>query len=214
MPHLSDRCCSVLELRQYTLHPGRRDDLLDVFERALVEPQERVGMHVVGTFIDLDRPDRFVWLRGFADNDARSTALHTFYTGDVWRANSEEANATMIDSDDVLLLQPVPGRGLPETAGVRPADRTGPESLRIISGTVYSLEPGADDAATLAAIDPSALGVLHTHPGPNGFPALPVREGEQVVVVLTDGDEPGADLPGASISRRLRLSPTPRSELR
>ena len=170
-------------------------------------------MHVVGTFIDLDRPDRFVWLRGFADNDARSAALQEFYTGDVWRANREEANATMIDSDDVLLLQPVPGRGLPETPDARPADRASP-STRVISGTVYSIAPGADDSALLAAVDASALAILHTHPGPNGFPALPVREGEQVVVVLTDGDVPGADLAGATITQRLRLSPTSRSELR
>src|SRR4051794_8465275 len=80
VPHLSDECCSVLELRQYTLHPGQRDALLGVFEGALVEPQEEVGMHVVATFTDLDRPDRFVWIRGFADNDSRSTALRAFYT--------------------------------------------------------------------------------------------------------------------------------------
>jgi quinol monooxygenase YgiN len=212
MPHLSDQCCSVLELRQYTLHPGHREALLDVFEGSLVEPQEEVGMHVVATFTDLDRADRFVWIRGFADNDSRSTALRAFYTGEVWRANREAVNETIIDSDDVLLLQPA--AGLPETSDVRPADRDAPLSARVISATIYSLEPGADDSAALAAVDESALGVLHTHPGPNGFPGLPVREGEQVVVVLTDGDQPGADLPGATITQRLRLSPTSRSELR
>jgi quinol monooxygenase YgiN len=204
----------VLELRQYTLHPGRREDLIDVFERTLVESQEEVGMHVVGTFIDLDRPDRFVWIRGFADNDARSAALQAFYTGDVWRANREEANATMIDSDDVLLLQPAAGRALPETSDVRPADRNGPGSSRIISATVHALEPGAEDSSALAAIDGSALGVLHTHPGPNGFPALPVREAEHVVVALTDGDSHVSEIPWTTIIQRLRLSPTPRSELR
>ena len=30
----------VLELRQYTLHPGRRDELVALFEREFVEPQE------------------------------------------------------------------------------------------------------------------------------------------------------------------------------
>lgn len=214
MPHLSDQCCSVLELRQYTLHPGQRDALVDVFERTLVDSQEQLGIHVVGTFADLDRPDRFVWIRGFDSNDSRSAALRAFYTGPDWRANSAEANATMIDFDDVLLLQPAPGLGLPKASDVRPADRTGPESSRVISGTVYSLEPGADDAGVLDAVEAPVLGVLHTHPGPNGFRGLPIREGEQVVVVLTDGDEPGAEIPGATITQRLRLSPTPRSELR
>lgn len=214
MPHLSDQCCSVLELRQYTVHPGQREALIDVFERSLVESQEGFGIHVVGSFTDLDRPDRFVWIRGFDSADSRSTALRAFYTGPDWRANSSEVDRALIDFADVLLLQPAAGMGLRGTPGVRPTDRTGPASARVISGTVYSLEPGADGAAVLAAVGAPALGVLHTHPGPNGFPSLPIREGEQVVVVLTDGDEPGSALPGANITERLRLSPTSRSELR
>ena len=57
----------VLELRQYTLRAGQRDVLIDLFDRELVETQEAVGMSVVGQFRDLDRPDRFVWLRGVTD---------------------------------------------------------------------------------------------------------------------------------------------------
>ena len=29
----------LVEFRQYTLHPGRRDDLIGLFERELIEPQ-------------------------------------------------------------------------------------------------------------------------------------------------------------------------------
>ena len=67
---------SVLELRQYTLHPGRRDDLIALFEREFIEPQEAAGIAVLGTFRDLDAPDRFVWLRGFADMPARAHGDH------------------------------------------------------------------------------------------------------------------------------------------
>ncbi len=65
----------MLELRQYTLRPGRRDDLIELFERELVRPQEAVGMRVLGTFRDLDDSDRFVWLRGFADMTSRRSGL-------------------------------------------------------------------------------------------------------------------------------------------
>ena len=41
-------------------------------------------MRVIGTFTDLDRPDRFVWLRGFADMAARRAGLESFYGGPVW----------------------------------------------------------------------------------------------------------------------------------
>jgi NIPSNAP protein len=97
----------IVELRQYTLFPGRRDELIELFEREFVTGQEAAGITLLGSFRDLGDPDRFVWLRGFPDMAARAVALAAFYGGPVWRRHREAANATMIDSDDVLLLRPV-----------------------------------------------------------------------------------------------------------
>src|SRR2546422_1577097 len=96
---------SVFELRQYTLYGGRRDTLISLFEKNFIESQDVVGAHVIGTFRDLDDPDRFVWIRGFRDMPTRQHALEAFYGGPVWMAHKKEANATMVDSDNVLLLR-------------------------------------------------------------------------------------------------------------
>jgi hypothetical protein len=98
---------TVVELRQYTLRGGRREELIILFEREFIESQEAVGAHVLGIFRDLDDPDRFVWMRGFQYMQQRHAALDAFYAGPVWRANSRAANATMLDSDNVLLLRPL-----------------------------------------------------------------------------------------------------------
>lgn len=79
----ADIDCQLVELRQYTLHPGERDSLIELFDREFVEPQEAAGMAVMGQFRDLDAPDRFVWLRGFADMDGRARSLAAFYDGPV-----------------------------------------------------------------------------------------------------------------------------------
>ncbi|MBO4207440.1 NIPSNAP family protein [Micromonospora echinofusca] len=185
--------CTVVELRQYTLHPGRRDDLIDLFEREFVESQEEVGLRILGTFRDLDRPDRFVWLRGFADLASRLTGLTTFYSGPVWRAHRTAANATMIDSDDVLLLRPTPaGRPWshpgPPPAPV-PTGGTGP----LVAGMVYPLPVSAGDGLrylddeirpALERVFQVPVWTLCTAPVANDFPALPVREGENVYVWL------------------------------
>jgi hypothetical protein len=34
--------CQIVELRQYTLYPGQREVLIDLFDRELVETQEDV----------------------------------------------------------------------------------------------------------------------------------------------------------------------------
>src|SRR4051812_37291441 len=97
---------TLTELRQYTMVPGQRDTLVELFDRAFVESQEAVGIRVIGQFRDLDRPDRFVWLRSFPDLPSRTRALAAFYGGPVWREHRDAANATMLDSNDVLLLTP------------------------------------------------------------------------------------------------------------
>ena len=99
-------CCPIVELRQYTLVPGKRETLIALFDREFIETQEATGMTLIGQFRDMRNPDRFVWLRGFSDMNARALQLEEFYGGPVWKAHRDAANATMIDSDNVLLLRP------------------------------------------------------------------------------------------------------------
>ena len=46
-------CCPVVELRQYTLHLGKPDILIDLFDREF-ETQEEVGTKILGQFRDFD----------------------------------------------------------------------------------------------------------------------------------------------------------------
>lgn len=185
----------VVELRQYLLKPGRTDDLIDVFDRELVETQEACGMRVIGQFRDLDRPDRFVWLRGFTDMEARRRALTDFYGGPVWAEHGPAAVDTMIDSDDVLLLEPSTLL-LPDA---RPDGEVTPSELTI---TVFD---GVSSAS--AAGDP--LGLLRTLRAENTYPALPIREDADVTVRIDRGAAP----PGP-VEQVIRALPTGRSLLR
>jgi NIPSNAP len=169
---------TILELRQYTLHPCRRDELIELFEREFVESQEELGAWVVGTFRDLGDPDRFVWVRGFPDMATRLSALTGFYGGPVWREHRAAANATMIDFDDVLLLEPVGAGFPPAPRAALGAGAPGPSRVLVVVRTGEGLEPAAADAERLLAVRPV---VARTAPHANDFTALPVRE-EQAVV--------------------------------
>jgi len=221
----------VVELRQYTLRPGQREVLIDLFDREFVESQEAEGMAVVGQFRDLDDPDRFVWIRGFGSMPARARALAAFYGGPVWKAHSAEANATMIDSDNVLLLRPVTTRcGFPAPAAGRPAAGSAPAGLSRVLVTIYSRDRPFDQAfadffdrqvrPALIEAGATPLACLQTEHAENTFPALPVRTGENVFVWLArfasqthlDGylRRNGSS---ADVSQQLRLAPTARSLL-
>jgi quinol monooxygenase YgiN len=196
-------CCPVVELRQYTLVPGGREELISLFEREFIETQEATGMIVIGQFRDLNNPDRFVWLRGFNDMDTRAAQLHEFYGGSVWKAHRDAANATMIDSDNVLLLRPAsPGFGFDLRHAKRPPIRRTAEREELLVATIYHLgqTSGADFATFfehdlqphLAETGVSVLASFVTENHPNTFPALPVREDENVFIWFSRFPDRGA----------------------
>ncbi|MEV8378524.1 NIPSNAP family protein [Kribbella sp. NPDC056861] len=181
-----EKCCAVVDLRQYTLHPGRRDDLIRVFDEAFVEGQEEHGMHIAGQFRDLDDPDRFVWLRGFTDLPTRAAALNGFYYGPVWKARGSEANETMLDSDNALLLRPIELRdGYPDLNAARPPIGATEIASSVVAGAVYhrsSIDDGFSEyfaeqiAPALTGTGATIAATFETLVAENNFPALPLRD--------------------------------------
>jgi hypothetical protein len=232
----------VLELRQYTLRGGQRETLIELFENKFIEPQNAAGATVIGTFRDLDDPDRFVWIRGFENMAGRQTALEAFYQDPVWLANRAAAAATMVDTDNVLLLRPAAtGQGIITTPASRRTD-----SRSVIVATIYYLGTVESSAFShffdrtilpeLAAAGVYPIARLVSEESPNNYPRLAIRDRERVFLWLgrwtsesaaesfavhaplpsgwRDG-APEALLPALMRKpERLRLSPTRRSALR
>jgi hypothetical protein len=228
---------NVFELRNYLMRPGQRDVLIDLFEREFIESQEALGSSVVGTFRDLDDADRFVWIRSFADFPMRAAALDAFYTGPIWQTHRSAANATIIDSDNVLLLRPHSGMLACDGERAPIGAIASPRSV-IVASTWY-LPPGGEDefadfftgeiAPRLRDTGGVVLATFVIETRANNYPRLPVREDVNVFVAITRF----ATLPeqtdsartlgalGREIERRvvqttetLRLQPTARSLLR
>jgi NIPSNAP len=208
-------CSDIIELRQYTLHPGRRDAFVTFFEREFIETQEAAGNSVIGQFRDLDNADRFTWLRGFRDMSARAAALQAFYGGDVWKSHRDEANAFFIDTDNVLLLRAVrPQSALdPERAGRAPPEASA-DPPGLLVATIHSFDARVDPRfvdlfeqrlrPALAANGMDVRGYYTSENTPNNFPRLPVRDSDHVFVwfALFDSTDDYA-------RRRARFEATP-----
>lgn len=226
---------TVFELRNYEMRPGGRDVLIALFEQHFLESQEALGSTVIGTFHDLDDPNRFVWIRAFENMATRFVALDGFYTSAIWRERRDAANATMIDSDNVLLLRPVSGAALTQPTSLPPPST----AHAIIVARTYALSrTGAGAfAATyqsqtlprLRELAAEPLATFATEHAENSYPRLAIRDGETVFVSLTrfvsvEAFEAKrtalADIDAQTLAAHadapelMRVSPTSRSRLR
>ena len=124
---------------------------------------------------------------------SRAQALKDFYSGPVWKAHREAANATMIDSDNVLLLHPAtPGSGFSIGNKARPKVGSNETQKELIMATIYYFDAPVDAGFVEffeKTVKPDAIGsgatilaYFVTEHSENTFPTLPVREGENVFV--------------------------------
>lgn len=231
---------SVFELRDYTCRPGRRDDLVAMFEELFLDAQEAGGSHVAATFRDMDKPDRWVWIRCFESMASRRPALSAFYNSALWLEHRSACNATIKDSDNVLLLRCSGGDIL--------RDGRAEVGASVVPRSVFALNTyfPRDETAFAKTYEYDALPALKdaaaeplawfvTEHSENNYKRLPVRTDEIVFVTLTRFSSQAAHaralaaLAESTAWRRAqpklaahcirspehrRLQPTPRSSLR
>lgn len=185
----------IIELRQYTLHHGKRDVLIDIFEREFMDAQENVGINILGQFRDLDNADRFVWLRGFPDMSSRPQRLNAFYTSAVWRTRAREVNEMLADYSNVLLLRYAwADSEFPPTSRAQ----TGEERTSLVAASICPLSPNTNTEfiqffirtlkPLLRATGARCLAAYITDSTTNNYPRLPIRESENVFVWFTTFD--------------------------
>jgi quinol monooxygenase YgiN len=187
----------VVELRQYKIVPGKRDAMIELFEREFVESQEALGMHLVGTFRDQHDPDRFTWIREFADMDERDRALSAFYFGPAWQDHRNEANALLDDNDNVLLLRPAAAdldfNKTYSKARAQVAAQPTPAGVVVVSVHYLWKDPGQGFTRFFLEhmrpqLESTGLPVIAAfvpERTPNNFPRLVVRQSENVFVWFT-----------------------------
>jgi hypothetical protein len=64
-----DSVAAFFELRDYRIKDGKRNRWAKWMEEKAIPFQTERGMTVVGTWIDRDQPDRYVWMRRFESEE-------------------------------------------------------------------------------------------------------------------------------------------------
>ncbi|HEV3469893.1 MAG TPA: NIPSNAP family protein [Pyrinomonadaceae bacterium] len=99
----------IVEVRSYRIKPGRRAEFIRLFETRAVPALRAHGMQVLGPLLDLENPNKFVWLRSFPSLEERERMRDAFYGGDVWKNELEAVAMPLLESYDVVLCETSPG---------------------------------------------------------------------------------------------------------
>lgn len=96
---------SLFELRRYRTRPGRRDDLIEMFEAHFCPAYEAGGATILASWTVPEDPNLWVWIRAFPNHRERRLALERFYGGEVWGRLASACRATIADSGTSFLLR-------------------------------------------------------------------------------------------------------------
>jgi len=99
----------MVEVRSYRVRQGRRAEFIRFFETRAVPALRSHGMKILGPLLDLENPNKFVWLRSFPSLDERDRMKTAFYEGELWKNELEAIAVPLLESYDVILCETSPG---------------------------------------------------------------------------------------------------------
>jgi hypothetical protein len=99
----------IVEVRSYRIKPGKRDEFIKLFESRAIPALRKYGIRVVGPMLDVENPNKFVFLRSFPSLEERDRMKDAFYGGDLWKNELEGLAMPLLDSYDVILCETSPG---------------------------------------------------------------------------------------------------------
>jgi hypothetical protein len=99
----------IVEVRSYRIKPGRRAEFIKLFETRAIPALRSYGMTILGPLLDVENPNKFVWLRSFPSLEERERMRNAFYGGELWKKELEAIAMPMLESYDVILCETSPG---------------------------------------------------------------------------------------------------------
>jgi hypothetical protein len=95
----------IVEVRSYRIKPGHRDEFIQLFQTRAIPALRSHGMKILGPMIDVENPNKFVWLRSFPSLEERDRMKNEFYESTLWKNDLERLAMPLLESYDVILCE-------------------------------------------------------------------------------------------------------------
>lgn len=93
------------ELRQYRTFPGKRDEWVKFMEEVIIPFQVSKGMVIVGSFVDQQEDDHYIWIRRFESEEDRVALYKAVYETDFWKNDVAPKVGEMLDRPRMVITR-------------------------------------------------------------------------------------------------------------
>ena len=93
------------ELRQYRIKDGKRERWIKLMEEKIIPFQISKGMVVIGSFVDQEQEDHYIWMRRFASEKEREQLYQAVYESDYWQNEIAPQVNEMLDREKTIITR-------------------------------------------------------------------------------------------------------------
>ena len=91
----------IIELRQYRMKAGQKQNWIKFMEEEIIPFQVSKGMLVAGSFTGLEEEDLYVWIRRFENEQERKRLYEAVYESDYWKNELSPRVGDMMDRSKI-----------------------------------------------------------------------------------------------------------------
>lgn len=102
---------AFFELRTYTIKTGCREQWEELMDKVVIPFQIKMGMTVIGRFVDLEHDDLYVWIRRFEDEDQRKRLYDAVYNSETWLNEIKPGMGDMLIREKIVVQLLKPSKG-------------------------------------------------------------------------------------------------------
>ncbi|MFN0038892.1 MAG: NIPSNAP family protein [Burkholderiales bacterium] len=98
------------ELRSYRIKDGKRERWVKLMEEGIIPYQVARGMVIVGSWVDQEQPDHYLWMRRFESEEERKALYKAVYEDPAWNNEFKSHIDEMLDRAKIVVtrLDPSP----------------------------------------------------------------------------------------------------------
>ena len=93
------------EHREYRIKDGKREEMVKLMEEKVIPFQVSKGIVIIGSFVAVDNPDLYVWIRRFESEEEAERLYKEVYESEYWVNEIRPQVAEMLDRESMRITR-------------------------------------------------------------------------------------------------------------